>query len=130
MIAIPTVGIGIIFFFLRRFYLRTSRSIKRMEGVTKSPVFNQLSSSLNGLTTIRAFKAEELMVEEFHYIQNIHTSAFFTFISTDRWFAIHLDWIIVFYILICVLSFLMMPEGKAFFKNLLLMHICTTNLFF
>ena len=115
MIAIPTVGIGIIIFFLRRFCFRTSRSIKRMEGVTKSPVFNQLSSSLNGLTTIRAFKAEELMVEEFHYIQNIHTSAFFTFISTDRWFAIHLDWIIVFYILICVLSFLIMPEGKAFF---------------
>ena len=118
LIAIPTLGIGVVFVFLRRFYLKTSRSIKRLEGVTKSPVFNQLSSSLNGLSTIRAFKAEEMMVEEFHYIQNIHTSAFFAFLSTNRWFAVCLDWIVVFYLLVCVLSFLLMPDSKESQNNL------------
>ena len=112
LIVIPTLIVGVVFVLLRRFYLKTSRSVKRLEGVTKSPIFNQLSSSLNGLSTIRAFKAEEMMVEEFDYIQNIHSSAFFTVISTTRWFGVYLDWIVVVYLLCCVLSFLVMPGGK------------------
>ena len=54
-----------------------ARSVKRLEGVTKSPVFTQLSSSLNGLTSIRAFKAEEMMTNEFDHHQDVHSSAFF-----------------------------------------------------
>ena len=119
LIVIPTLIVGVVFVLLRRFYLKTSRSVKRLEGVTKSPIFNQLSSSLNGLSTIRAFKAEEMMVEEFDYIQNIHSSAFFTVISTTRWFGVYLDWIVVVYLLCCVLSFLVMPGGK-YFKDLYL----------
>ena len=112
LIVIPTLIVGVVFVLLRRFYLKTSRSVKRLEGVTKSPIFNQLSSSLNGLSTIRAFKAEEMMVEEFDYIQNIHSSAFFTVMSTTRWFGVYLDWIVVVYLLCCVLSFLVIPGGK------------------
>ncbi|CAF4392482.1 unnamed protein product, partial [Adineta steineri] len=44
------------FWYLRRFYLRSSRQIKRLESVTRSPVYALFSSSLNGgLSTIRAF---------------------------------------------------------------------------
>lgn len=32
---IPTVAVAIIFWFLRIFYIRTSRNIKRLEGVSK-----------------------------------------------------------------------------------------------
>ena len=54
-----------------------ARSVKRLEGITKSPIFSQLSSTLNGLTSIRAFKAEQMMINEFDYHQDIHSSAFF-----------------------------------------------------
>ena len=76
-VVIPTIFVGIISYILRRFYLKTSRSVKRLEGVTKSPVFSMLSSSLNGLTSIRAFKAEDMMMNEFDHHQDIHSSAFF-----------------------------------------------------
>ena len=76
-VAIPTIFVGIIFYIFRRFYLKTSRSVKRLEGVTKSPVFSTLSSSLNGVTSIRAFKAEEMMTNEFDHHQDVHSSAFF-----------------------------------------------------
>ena len=81
---IPTGFFGIIAFFFRRFYLKTSRSIKRLEGTTKSPIFSQLSSSLNGLVSIRAFNAEDKMVNEFDYHQDIHSSAFFSIIGTTK----------------------------------------------
>ena len=79
--AIPTGFFGII---LRRFYLKTSRSIKRLEGTTKSPIFSQLTSSLNGLVSIRAFNAEDKMVNEFDYRQDIHSSAFYLALGTTK----------------------------------------------
>lgn len=37
---IPTVIIGVIFYLIRVFYIATSRSVKRLEGVSKCLVFN------------------------------------------------------------------------------------------
>lgn len=37
---LPTVGIGIIFYLLRIFYLRTSRNVKRLEGVSRYHWYN------------------------------------------------------------------------------------------
>ena len=117
IIIIPTLIVGVVFFLLRRFYLQTSRAVKRLEGVTKSPVFSHLSSSLNGLTSIRAFKAQKMMINEFDYHQDIHSSAWFSHLATSRWFGVYLDWIVVLYLACCVLSFLLMPSGKQMLKN-------------
>ena len=73
---IPTAVLGVVFVLLRRFYMASSRNIKRLEGITKSPVFSQLSSSLQGITTIRAFKAEEFLTAEFDRLQVIDGSMF------------------------------------------------------
>ena len=88
-VIIPTLFLGIIFLWLRRFYMHSSRDIKRMEGIAKSPVFSHFSNSLQGrvttenlllnkhlqtlyttgLTTIRSFSAEPLLRSEFYYQQ-------------------------------------------------------------
>lgn len=50
---IPTVAVAIIFWFLRIFYIRTSRNIKRLEGVSKYTKKNNFkrnySHIINGL---------------------------------------------------------------------------------
>ena len=68
-VVLPTGLLGVVFVLLRRFYMASSRNIKRLEGITKSPVFSQLSSSLQGLTTIRAFRAEDFLTAEFDRLQ-------------------------------------------------------------
>lgn len=90
-ILIPVLPLLILFLFLRRFFLRTSRNIKRLESTTRSPVFSHLSSSLQGLWTIRAFRAEERFQEVFDAHQNLHSQAWFLFLTTSRWFALRLD---------------------------------------
>lgn len=60
------VGVLFIFFiYLRRYYLRTSKNIKRLEGITKSPAFVHLAATINGLSTVRAFNAQEILIKEF-----------------------------------------------------------------
>uniref|UniRef100_A0A182NJ65 Multidrug resistance-associated protein lethal(2)03659 n=1 Tax=Anopheles dirus TaxID=7168 RepID=A0A182NJ65_9DIPT len=102
---IPTVVIGIIFYFMRAFYLLTSRNIKRVEAITRSPIYSHLSASLSGLSTIRAFGAEQVLVHEFDSHQDLHSSAFYLFISTSRAFGFYLDVFCVIYIAIVTLTF-------------------------
>ncbi|KAJ8350063.1 hypothetical protein SKAU_G00251930, partial [Synaphobranchus kaupii] len=90
-ILIPVLPLLIVFIILRRYFLQTSRDIKRLESTTRSPVFSHLSSSLQGLWTIRAFKAERRFQEAFDAHQDLHSEAWFLFLTSSRWFAVRLD---------------------------------------
>uniref|UniRef100_A0A8C7DPP1 Cystic fibrosis transmembrane conductance regulator n=1 Tax=Oncorhynchus kisutch TaxID=8019 RepID=A0A8C7DPP1_ONCKI len=91
-ILIPLVPLVIVFLFLRRYFLQTSRDVKRLESTTRSPVFSHLSSSLQGLWTIRAFRAEERFQNTFDTYQDLHSGeSWFLFLVTSRWFAVRLD---------------------------------------
>ncbi|XP_017763434.1 PREDICTED: probable multidrug resistance-associated protein lethal(2)03659 isoform X2 [Eufriesea mexicana] len=110
---IPTVIIAVIFYYIRVFYVATSRSVKRLEGVTRSPVFGHLSATLQGLPTIRAFGAQEILTKEFDQHQDLHSSAWFIFISSSRAFGFWLDFFCVIYITLVTLSFLVLNNGDS-----------------
>lgn len=80
-------------------------------------MFSHLSSSLYGLTSIRAFRAEEEFCRQFDEHQDMHTSSWFLFICTTRWFAIWLDWLSVIYIAIVTFSFMLFLNGKCIFPS-------------
>ncbi|CAG9769762.1 unnamed protein product [Ceutorhynchus assimilis] len=109
---IPTVIVGIVFHYMRIFYLKTSRSVKRLEGITRSPVFSHLNATLQGLTTIRAFRAEEVLSKEFDSHQDLHSSAWFSFIATSRAFGYWLDMVCIVYITTVTFSFLLIGSEK------------------
>uniref|UniRef100_H3CYA8 Cystic fibrosis transmembrane conductance regulator n=1 Tax=Tetraodon nigroviridis TaxID=99883 RepID=H3CYA8_TETNG len=90
-ILIPVLPLFIVFIYLRRYFLQTSRDVKRLESTTRSPVFSHLSSSLQGLWTIRAFQAEDRFQKAFDEYQDLHSQAWFLFLTTSRWFALRLD---------------------------------------
>lgn len=94
LILIPVVPLLLIFLYLRSLYLRTSRDIKRLESIWKgqqkyflsfhfalstarSPVLSHLSSSLNGLSTIRASRSEEKLKKYFDAHQDLHSGLLF-----------------------------------------------------
>ncbi|XP_051881362.1 ATP-binding cassette sub-family C member 10 [Pristis pectinata] len=51
------VPLGIIYFYLQRYYRFTSRELKRLTAITLSPIYTQFSETLKGLTTVRASRA-------------------------------------------------------------------------
>ncbi|CAF3859637.1 unnamed protein product [Rotaria sp. Silwood1] len=85
---------------LRRIYVRTSREIKRLESVSRSPIYALFSSSLSGLMTIRTFEVENHFLNSFIYKNNTNTRALFIFIALTRWFGLRLD------LMTCSITFL------------------------
>lgn len=47
-------------------YLHAARSVKRMESITKSPVFEQFGSALTGVLTIRSFSKSQTYIERMY----------------------------------------------------------------
>ncbi|XP_015608410.1 probable multidrug resistance-associated protein lethal(2)03659 [Cephus cinctus] len=94
---IPTACAGLIYYLLAIFYISTSRSVKRLEGITRSPVFGHISATLQGLATIRSFDAENTLISEFDSHQDLHSSSWFISISGSRAFAFYLDIACLFY---------------------------------
>ena len=57
---------GVLFSFciyLARLYLPGTRDVKRIESVTRSPIFEQLGSAMAGLDTIRAYGMTDVYVQ-------------------------------------------------------------------
>ncbi|KAJ8933696.1 hypothetical protein NQ314_013862 [Rhamnusium bicolor] len=105
-IIIAMVILGGVFLKLRAWYIATAKDIKHLEGITKSPVFSHVSSSLNGITTIRASKAEEILINEFDDHQDIHTSAWYLTITCIVAFGLWLDIVCVIFVACVTFSFI------------------------
>ncbi|XP_064639147.1 ATP-binding cassette sub-family C member 4-like isoform X1 [Lineus longissimus] len=102
---IPCVPLAILFVMLRQYYMKSSRDIKRLEAVTRSPIYSHLSATLNGLHTVRAYGVEEAFITEYQKHQDQHTEAWYLFLVTTRWFAVRLDFLCsVFVSIVCFCS--------------------------
>ncbi|XP_028320649.1 multidrug resistance-associated protein 4-like isoform X2 [Gouania willdenowi] len=111
LILVPVVPLLIFFLYLRRFYLCTSRHIKRLESTTRSPVFSHLSASLQGLWTIRAFRAQQRLQRTFDDHQDLHSKAWFLFLMTSRWFALRLDTICSVFVTLTAFGCILLRQG-------------------
>ncbi|XP_033217281.1 probable multidrug resistance-associated protein lethal(2)03659 isoform X2 [Belonocnema kinseyi] len=111
--AIPTIITGAVCYFLRDVYISTSRSVKRLDGITRSPVFNYVSSTAQGLTTIRAFNSEHLVKKEFDDRQDVHSTAYFIFLSASRTFGAYIELIYTMYINIVIFLFLTLDDAQV-----------------
>ena len=65
-IILPATPLMVLFMWLGRYYLRTSRDLRRLEGMKRSPVLSHFSDTLEGLVTIRNSKKENEFLEELY----------------------------------------------------------------
>lgn len=63
LISLP---VFIVFPYLTWYYLKTSRELKRLESICRSPVFSHFSETMTGLDTIRTRKRERDFIDQFY----------------------------------------------------------------
>ncbi|CAB0034970.1 unnamed protein product [Trichogramma brassicae] len=109
----PIALIAVIFYLLRRVYLKTSKNIKRLEGMTRSPVFTHLNATLNGLSTIRAYRVQDILKKEFDQFQDVHTSSWFMFIASSSAFGFSIDIFYFIFTALVTFSFLLVQNDSS-----------------
>lgn len=112
---LPTSISLISLLWLRHRFARCSRDLKRLEGVTRSPCYSSLTSTIQGLKVIRSYRAENITLNEFHSNQDNNTRTHFLFHTVTRWAAIRFDMSTVFFIiLVTSLAIIARAVGRSF----------------
>ncbi|KAG6908348.1 hypothetical protein DXG01_005166 [Tephrocybe rancida] len=82
-----------IFFYsyVMRFYLATIRDLKRLDAVSRTPIFAWFSESLAGLSTIRAFNQQPLFISANGRRIDRNHRCYVAAIYVNRWLAVRLE---------------------------------------
>ncbi|RWR88757.1 ABC transporter C family member 2-like protein [Cinnamomum micranthum f. kanehirae] len=81
----------ILFYAAYLYYQSTSREVKRLDSITRSPVYAQFGEALNGLSTIRAYKAYDRMANINGKSMDNNVRYTLVNMSANRWLAIRLE---------------------------------------
>lgn len=90
----------------------------------RSPVFIHLSSSVIGLTTIRAHESQAIFQKVFDEAQDEHSSAWYMYLATSRWFGFYLDWICNAYLACVTLACMMLRDCR---EQLIILYLYFTK---
>jgi ATP-binding cassette subfamily C (CFTR/MRP) protein 1 len=78
---VPLSGV---YYWVQRYYLRTSRELKRLDSVSRSPIYAHFQESLGGITTIRAYRQQLRFVQENEWRVDANLRAYFPSINANR----------------------------------------------
>ncbi|KAG7398177.1 hypothetical protein PHYBOEH_011500 [Phytophthora boehmeriae] len=110
-IAVAYIPIIAVFFITGQYFKKTSCEVKRLEGVTRTPVYNLFSETLSGLQTIRAFKMQGAFERMNKMVVDENANMYITYWSAGRWLAARLDMLSV-VIIVVVTAYLVSTRGQ------------------
>jgi ATP-binding cassette, subfamily C (CFTR/MRP), member 1 len=84
---------GIFGYLLTSFYLRGSRDLSRLEGVSRSPLLNTLSETIAGSISIRAYKFEQEYLNKFYSKVNDLFKVEIFINGSSNWFGMNMDFV-------------------------------------
>lgn len=87
------IPLGALYVYVQRYYLRSSRELKRLDSVSRSPIYAHFQETLGGISTIRAYRQQQRFLLENEWRVDSNLKAFFPSISANRWLAIRLEFI-------------------------------------
>ena len=90
---IPLVPLSSIYYIMQQLYLRTSRELKRIESISRSPIYAHYSESMTGLSTIRAYKVQDRFIVDMDKRVNDNNKAMYLQLMTQRWLGIRLEFL-------------------------------------
>ena len=85
--------LGVVYIIYQKYYLRTSRELKRLDSVSRSPIYAHFQESLGGVSTIRAYRQQDRFALENEWRMDANLRAYFPSVSANRWLAVRLEFL-------------------------------------
>ena len=78
------IPLTFLYIYIQRYYLRTSRELKRLDSVSRSPIYAHFQESLGGISTIRAYQQVGRFERENEGRVDANLRAYFPSINANR----------------------------------------------
>lgn len=88
---LPIIIILMCYYVIQRIYVATSRELKRLESVSRSPIYSHFGETVNGVTTIRAYNLQKNFIDENEQKVDNNQKANYPSLVANRWLAIRLE---------------------------------------
>mmetsp|Transcript_8755 Transcript_8755/g.17931 ORF Transcript_8755/g.17931 Transcript_8755/m.17931 type:complete len:617 (+) Transcript_8755:380-2230(+) len=90
-ILLALVPLTFFYLWVQRIYRNSARELKRFDSSTQSPIFNFFAESVNGLSSVRAFRCEERLLKELTHRVDTNTRFWTKNNFVNRWLGLRLD---------------------------------------
>lgn len=87
------IPLGAIYYYSQKYYLSTSRELKRLDSTSRSPIYSNFQETLYGVTSIRAFGQENRFLKLNMAKVDFNQRAYYPSVSSNRWLAVRLEFI-------------------------------------
>jgi ATP-binding cassette subfamily C (CFTR/MRP) protein 1 len=88
VVLLMVIPLGFAYRVIMRYYLATSRELKRLDAVSRSPVFAWFSETLSGVSTIRAYGQQERFIANNEARLDRNMACYMPAQSVNRWLAV------------------------------------------
>ncbi|KAK5851307.1 hypothetical protein PBY51_002110 [Eleginops maclovinus] len=85
--------LAIIYIFVQRFYVATSRQLKRLESVSRSPIYSHFSETVTGTSVIRAYGRNSAFVLMSDMKVDENQRSYYPGIVSNRWLGVRIEFI-------------------------------------
>eukprot|EP01088_Endostelium_zonatum_P014666 TRINITY_DN3301_c1_g2_i1.p1 TRINITY_DN3301_c1_g2~~TRINITY_DN3301_c1_g2_i1.p1 ORF type:complete len:682 (-),score=141.88 TRINITY_DN3301_c1_g2_i1:2-1972(-) len=80
-----------VYYAVQQYYIASSREIKRLDGVSRSPIYAHFTETLHGVTTIRAFSNQRMFIESNEAKVDRNLKAHYASFVSNRWLGVRLE---------------------------------------
>ncbi|KFV13577.1 Multidrug resistance-associated protein 1, partial [Tauraco erythrolophus] len=90
---VVVVPLGYFYFTIQRYYIASSRQIRRLAGASHSPVISHFSETLAGRSTVRAFGHQERFIRKNYDVVYENLVYFYNNVISNRWLSVRLEFL-------------------------------------
>ncbi|XP_061083753.1 ATP-binding cassette sub-family C member 2-like isoform X1 [Conger conger] len=85
--------LAVIYYFVQRFYVATSRQLSRLDSVSRSPIYSHFSETISGLSVIRAYGHQDCFLRHNETTIDENLKSVYPWVASNRWLSIRLEFL-------------------------------------
>ncbi|XP_046899863.1 multidrug resistance-associated protein 1 [Hypomesus transpacificus] len=91
--AVVILPLALLYAFVQSFYVATSCQLRRLESVSRSPIYTHFNETVQGASVIRAFGEQSRFIQQANKRVDFNQMSYFPRFVATRWLAVNLEFV-------------------------------------